>query len=238
MYREVHLGQELYFVLWDDDTDQAGVACGEVVQYASDFSKVQVRVVDAPQRTVIGRTTWILPERLDDDARSARVHYQQRARAELRAAADAESESEKTEAQGVAAVEAAVAGPWTRVADGWADVALLVDSIDFEAGWPDHQSRLAKFATLRVLQLQPAIEAVLDALPGSDAAEVVRESLRSGVVGAAARLCGDDPFTLLDRWDDLSLEDIATAADHITGIASALEEMADRQGLTPSLAGR
>ena len=238
MHREVHLGQELYFVLWDDDTDQAGVACGEVVQYASDFSKVQVRVVEAAQRTVIGRTTWILPDRLDDDARTARLHYQQRARAELRTAADAELETTKGEPREGAVVEAAVAGPWTSVANGWADVALLVDSIDFEAGWPDHQSRLAKFATLRVLQLRPAITAVLDALPASDAAEVVRESLRTGVVGAAARLCGDDPFTLLERWDELALEDVAAAADHITGIASALEEIADHQGLTPTLAGR
>ncbi len=237
MYREVHLGQELYFVLWDDDTDQAGVARGEVVQYASDYSKVQVRVVEAPQRTVIGRTTWILPDRLDDDERTARRHYQQRARQELRAA-DAEAETAKADPREGAVVEAAVAGPWSRVAEGWADVALLVDSIDFESGWPDNQSRLAKFATLRVLQLLPAITALLDALPRSDAVEVVRESLRTGAVGAAARVCGDDPFSLLERWDELPLEEVASAADDLTGIASALEEIADNQGLAPGLAGR
>ena len=237
VYKEVHLGQEVFFVLWDDDTDRAGVARAEVVQYASDWSKVRVKVVDADQLNVIGRTTWVLPDRLDDDARSARRNYQRRARQEMRQELAA-AERRAAEAGGEAkAVADDVAERWRAVAQGWADVDLLVDSMDFESGWPDNQARLAKFATLAILHLRPALVALLDAVPAGEPAEAVRAGLQGGVLGAAGPLCGDDPCALLGRWAEVPLAEVTATADYITGLRGALTALAEAHGLRPPLGG-
>jgi hypothetical protein len=247
--RELRLGQHLYFVLWDEDAGEAGVAKGEVVQYASDYSKVRVKVIDAPQRTVIGRTTWVLPERLDDDPRSARRNYQRRAREQLRAelasqaagtaAAQEEgaavAEAAEAAATGAAGLPPEAAAHWRRVAEGWPDVDLLVETIDFEAGWPEHQARLAKFAVMAVLALRPAILALLEALPAGDEVAAVRAALETGALGTAARLCGDEPSALLARWAEVPAGEVAAAADDVTGLRSALAELAARYGLQPPL---
>jgi hypothetical protein len=245
--RQFRLGQELYFVLWDEQSEEAGVARAEVVQYASDHSKVRVKVVDAPQRPVIGRTTWVLPDRLDDDARSARRNYQRRARQELREAEQAEREEgpaqaggaerapDQGEPKGADGVSDEVREAWGRVAAGWPDVELLVDTMDFEAGWPDHQARLAKFATVAVLRLRPALEALVGALPGDEAAEAVRTAMAGGVLASASAAAGGDPARLLDAWDQVPATDVAGAADQINGLRAALSELALRRELSPAL---
>ncbi len=237
MTRELRLGQELYFVLWDEDGDEAGVAKGEVVQYAADYSKVRVRVVEAPQRTVIGRTTWVLPERLDDDPGSARRNYQRRAREQLRAeiarrTGAAENTGTGEEGTGVPGQAQTL---WQRIAEGWRDIDLLVDTVDFEAGWPEHQSRLAKFAVVAVLTLRPTIAELLGALAGGEDAEAVRAALETGALGTAARMCASDCSVLLARWAEVPADEVATAADDITGLRSALAELAERHQLHPAL---
>lgn len=239
-FSEVQLGQEVFFILWDDDTDRAGVARAEVVQYASDWSKVRVRVVDAPQLNVIGRATWVLPDRLDGDARSARRHYQQRARQEMR---QERAEAERRTAAGAEAGEEAkamaegVTQRWQAVARGWADVDLLVDSMDFESGWPENQERLAKFATIAILNLRPVLEGLLAELPQGETVDAVRAGLQGGVVGAARPLCGDDPCALLSRWSEVPVAEVTATADYLTGFRGALAALAEAHGLSPTLPG-
>lgn len=241
-FKEVHLGQVVFFILWDDDTDRAGVAQAEVVQYAADWSKVRVRVLEAPQLHVLGRTTWVLPDRLDDDARSARRNYQRRARREMREAQAAERHEAAGgpdaggEGRPVTEVTSA-AGCWQAVTLGWADVDLLVDSMDFESGWPENQARLAKYATIAIINLRPAILALLAELPGGDAVEAVRAGLEGGVVGAARALCADDPCALLARWGEVPLAEVTATADYVTGLHGALAALAEAHGLAPALAG-
>jgi hypothetical protein len=230
--REFRLGQRLYFVLWDEGSEEAAVACGEVVQYASDWSKVRVRVVEAPQRQVLGRSTWVLPDRVDDDPRAARRAYQRRARAELR---QAEGEAAEPPAKGAETVAEGSPAAWGAVVEGWRDVALLVDTIDFEAGWPSHQARLAKFAVLAVLRLRPHLEALLREAPEGEAAEGVRTALEGGALGAAAALFGDDAAALLGRWDEVPEADASGAADQISGLRAALAELALERGWEPPL---
>lgn len=238
--RDLHLGQQLYFVLWDEDVDLAAVAKGEVVEYASDHSKVRVKVVEAPQTNLVGRTSWILPDRLDDDARSARVHYQQRAREGLReemgrrGERDADAVEGETEAVG----EADTALIWNEVCESWGDIDLLLDSIDFEAGWPENQARLAKFAVLGVLHLKPRLEALLATAPAGEEADAVRAALTLGVLRSSERLAGHEPCTLLDRWADVPFEEIAEAGESLAALRTALTAWGDRLGLRPTLVGR
>ena len=242
--RELHLGQELYFVLWDEDADLAAVAKGEVVQYASDWSKVRVKVVEAPQSNLVGRTSWILPDRLDDDARSARVHYQQRARAGLREemhrlehralSADEGDASGRGGAAEMARDEAA--GLWAQLVEAWGDVDLLLDSIDFEAGWPENQARLAKFAVLSVLRLEPRVEALLGALEDGDEVHAVRAAQAQGLLAAARRVAGADACALMERWSDLPFEEVGEAGETLGALRTALAALGDRHGLRPALA--
>lgn len=234
MGREFRLGQRLYFVLWDEATEEAALACGEVVQYASDHTKVRLRVVEAPQRQVVGRTTWVLPDRVDDDPRSARIAYQRRARAEMRGA---EGEADLAPAEGAETVAEGSPAAWQAVAEGWHDVQLLVDSVDFEAGWPSHQARLAKFAVFAVLRLRPHLEALLQAAGDDEAAEGVRTALEGGVLGSAAAL-GDGAAAVLERWDEVPEPDVAGAADQISGLRAALTELAGARGWGPALPER
>ncbi len=239
MPRELRLGQELYFVLWDEDADLAAVAKGEVVQYASDWSKVRVKVVDAPQSNLIGRTSWILPDRLDDDARTARVRYQQRARAGLRAewrARGAGSGADEAAAGGADEVAESDAGRlWREVVDAWGDVDLLLDSIEFEAGWPENQARLAKFAVLSVLRLEPRLTALLAALDEGEEARGVRAALAQGVIASARRVVGADACALVERWGELPFEEVGEAADALTALRTALVALGQRHGLRPAL---
>jgi hypothetical protein len=230
--REFRLGQRLYFVLWDEATEEAGLACGEVVQYASDHSKVRLRVVEAPQRQVVGRSTWVLPDRVDDDPRSARIAYQRRARAEMR---EAEGEAEHAPAKGAETVSDATPAAWQAVAEGWHDVQVLVDSVDFEAGWPSHQARLAKFAVFAVLRLRPHLEALLAEAAGDEAAEAVQTALEGGALGSAAAFANADPAAVLERWDEVPEPDVASTADQISGLRAALIELASARGWSPSL---
>ncbi len=245
--REVHLGQEVFFVLWDDDTERAAVVRAEVVQYASDWSKVRVRVAEAPQLNVIGRATWVLPDRLDADPRSARRHYQQRARRELRAelerahAAEADktdadkTEADKTEAagEGNAVGSAAAEESWRAVQAGWADVELLVDTMDFESGWPENQARLAKFATMALLRVRPAIEQALGQLPADTHVEAVRGGLGGGLLGVVEPLCAGDPAAVLSHWDEVPPAEVVAAADYLTGLRGALDALAAAHDLPP-----
>jgi hypothetical protein len=234
--RELRLGRELYFVIWDEDADLAAVAKGEVVEYASDWSKVRVKVVEAPQTNLIGRTSWILPDRLDEDPRSARLHYMQRARkglreelAEARRAGDAAEEAKDVPE----APDPELARRWSELAEPWADVELLLESIDFEAGWPENQARLAKFAVLAVLRLSPALEAVLAALPDSEASRAVRAALNQGVLGSARRLVGTDAGALLDRWAELPFEEVGETSETLSALRTAVGALAEAHGLPP-----
>lgn len=235
--REVHLGQEVFFVLWDDDTERAAVVRAEVVQYASDWSKVRVRVTEAPQLNVIGRATWVLPDRLDDDPRSARLHYQQRARRELRAELERAraADADKTEAagEGNAVGSAAAGASWRAVQAGWADVELLVDTIDFESGWPEHQARLAKFATMALLRVRPAIEEALRQLPADAHVDAVRGGLGGGLLGVVEPLCAGDPAGVLAHWDEVPAAEVVAAADYLTGLRGALDALAAAHDLPP-----
>lgn|GEM_PF-5035555 len=253
VYKEVHLGQQVFLVLWDDDTGRAGVATADVVQYASDWSKVRVKVVEAPQLGVIGRTTWVLPDRLDDDAASARRNYHRRARQEMRrdlaearrqAAGGAEADGEggpleqserSPEPSGQAGRGEAAQSLWRSVVEGWADVDLLVDSMDFESGWPENQARLAKFATVAILGLEPKLRSLLDQLPPDEAVEAVRDGLEGGILGAVRPLCGEDPCALLVRWSEVPLAEVTAAADYVSGLRGALQSLAEVHGLTPNL---
>lgn len=244
VHREVRLGQQVFLILWDDDTGRAGVARGEVVEYASDWSKVRVRVLEAPQLNVIGRTTWVLPDRLDDDALSARRNYHRRAREEMRrelaeatdgAHGDGEGNRVAERETQPAPVAEAAQGLWQGVATGWADVDLLVDSMDFESGWPENQARLAKFATLAVLGLRPRLEALLAALPQGEPVEAVRAGLEGGILGAVRPLCGEDPCILLARWGEVPLAEVSATADYLTGLRGALQALAEAHGLEPAL---
>lgn len=231
--RELRLGQRLYFVLWDEDADLAAVAEGEVVQYASDWSKVRVKVVDAPQTNLLGRTSWILPDRLDDDPRTARVNYQRRARASLReelrrrdgGAAKEEASVPRSEAERL----------WGELAEAWGDVELLLDSIDFEAGWPEHQARLAKFATVAVLRLEPRLQSLLQALPEGEEVQAVRAALAQGVFRSARRVVADDACALLERWSQLPFEETAEAAESLGALRTALAALGERHELRPAL---
>lgn len=235
--REVHLGQEVFFVLWDDDTERAAVVRAEVVQYASDWSKVRVRVTEAPQLNVIGRATWVLPDRLDDDPRSARLHYQQRARRELRAelerARTADADETDAAGEGNAVGSAAAAESWRAVQAGWADVELLVDTMDFESGWPEHQARLAKFATMALLRVRPAIEQALRQLPADAHVEAVRGGLGGGLLGVVEPLCAGDPAAVLSHWDEVPPAEVVAAADYLTGLRGALDALAAAHDLPP-----
>ena len=236
MGRVFRLGQELYFVLWDEISEEAGVARGEVIQYASDQTKVRVKVLDAPQRTVIGRTTWVLPDRLDDDPRTARVNYQRRGREQLREeTASVRDEAAAGPRQEAGKVAEATQADWARLCEGWRDVDLLVDTIDFEAGWPEHQVRIAKFAVLSLLRLRPQILALLGSLPAGEPVEAVRTALEGGALGSAAEIAGAQPITILERWDDVPADEQATAADQIAGVRAALDELARVHGLMPAL---
>ena len=241
--RELRLGQELYFVLWDEDADLAAVAKGEVVQYAADWSKVRVKVVDAPQSNLIGRTSWILPDRLDDDARSARVHYQQRARAGLREEMQrigqrAASGDEDDTSRGAVAEMARdeTTRLWAQLVDAWGDVDLLLDSIDFEAGWPENQARLAKFAVLSVLRVEPRVDALLGALEDGEDVRAVRAAQAQGLLASARRVAGADACALMERWSDLPFEEVGEAAETLGALRTALAALGERHGLRPALA--
>lgn len=232
MYRELHLGDALYFVLWDDMTDQAAVAKGEVIQYASDWSKVRVRVVDSPVRTVIGRSSWILPERLDPTPRLARTHYQQRARGQVREAFKPAGPRQK----GEGAVAGAAAAHWAEVVRAWGDVDLLLDTVEFESGWPEHQHRLSKLAVVTVLAIRPAITALLAAVSPGEEAEGVRLALEGGALAAAAQRAGDNPLGLLTEWDGIDAATTTAAPEDIAALRAALDELARKAGLEPALA--
>lgn len=240
-YREVHLGQVVYLILWDDDTDRAAVARAEVVQYASDWSKVRVRVVDAPQLNVIGRSSWVLPDRLDDDPRTARLHYHRRAREETRyprtedgaPGEDSAVEAEMT-VDGSAAPEGLLA-LWRPVAAGWQDVDLLIDSVDFESGWPENQSRLAKFATFAFLRLEPQLRRLLADLPAEDARDTVLAALETGLLAAVRPLCAGGIEGVLARWDEVPPAEVGAAADYFNGLRVALDALAEAHGLLPRL---
>ncbi len=233
MYREVRLGDEFYFILWDDMTDQAVVARGEVIQYASDWSKVRLRIVDSPVRTVLGRSTWILPERLDTDARSARAHYQQRARADVRVAFSP-LPNPRT-AKGDRPVAAATEH-WSKVVDAWGDVDLLLDTVEFESGWPENQQRLAKLGMIAILAMRPDLLALLEALGPSDEARSVRMALGGGALAGATEAAAGDPLRLLQVWDELDPGTRANAAADILALRAALDELARTAGLEPELA--
>ncbi len=250
VYKEVHLGQEVFLILWDDDTGHAGVARAEVVQYASDWSKVRVKVVDAPQLNVIGRTTWVLPDRLDDDPLLARRNYHRRAREEMRLElAEARHTGGRAETGGEGArLEPSEQSPeqradgsealrslWRPIVEAWADVDLLVDSIDFESGWPENQARLAKFATIALLHLEPKLRDLLDRLPAGEPVEAVRAGLQGGILGAVRSLCANDPCGLLTRWDEAPLAEVTATADYLTGLRGALEALAEAHSLDPRL---
>jgi hypothetical protein len=231
VFREVRLGDAFYFVLWDDMTDQAAVAKGEVTQYASDYSKVRLRVVESPIRTVLGRSTWLLPDRLDPTPQEARTHYQQRARTEVRQA----FAPGKSVQKGEGAVEGPASEHWAKVVRAWGDVDLLLDTVEFESGWPENQHRLAKLATLAVLAMRPDVTALLGTLGHSEEAENVRLALETGTLGAAAQAAGNDPSGLLRAWDDADAATLATAPQDISALRAALEELSQQAGLQPSL---
>ncbi len=233
MHREVRLGQEFYFVLWDDMTEQAALARGEVIQYTSDWSRVRLRVVDSSLRTVVGRSSWILPDRLDPDPESARRHYQQRAREQVR------SETAPAGAgtvEGGTALEGPVARAWARVAAGWGDVDLLLDTVEFESGWPANQERLAKLAMVVVLNLVPTIRELVGALPPGLAHDAVETALQSGALGGALRLAADSPTALLDRFAELGPDAASSAIEDLQALRSALVELAAEHALEPALA--
>lgn len=213
-------------------TDQAAVAKGEVTQYASDYSKVRLRVVESPIRTVIGRSTWLLPERLDPTPREARTHYQQRARADVRRAFGLA----RSRSKGEGAVEGPAAEHWTDVVRAWEDVDLLLDTVEFESGWPENQGRLAKLATMAILAMRKRITDLLDALGPSPEAADVRLALESGALEAARARADDDPARLLAVWDQIPADTAATAIEDIAALRAALEELGRRAGLQPALA--
>ena len=130
----------------------------------------------------------------------------------------------------------AAAEHWAEVVRAWGDVDLLLDTVEFESGWPEHQHRLSKLAVVTVLAIRPTITALLAALAPGEEAENVRLALETGALAAAAQRAGDNPAGLLAAWDDIDPATAAAAPSDITALRAALEELGRKVGLEPLLA--
>lgn len=228
---QFRLGQMLYFVLWDDETDRAAVAGGEVVEYASDHSKVRVKVVESAHPALVGRSTWILPERLDDSPRAARANYQRRARESLREGA---TEPEQPPEEGKAAVDERERA-WSDLTAQWADVDFFLETMDYEAGWAENEERLARYALLATLRLCPLIERLVAQLPDSPEKADVHAALQGAPLRAAIRVAGSDACALLERWSEVDDDLISAVPATLRQLRGSLAALGRTAKLQPEL---
>lgn len=231
--RQFRLGQHVYFVLWDDETSRAAVACGEVVEYASDHTKVRVKVIDSPHPNLAGRTTWILPERVDDSPSLARLHYQRRARQSVREDRPAVG-THHTGERSNAVSEAQIL--WGKVLDGWGDIDFFLETMDYETGWAENEERVARYALLATHRLRPTIEALLAHAEGQSAAADVREALSSPPLALAQQLAPNDACALLDRWNEVNYDVVSEVANAVRQLRGSLAALGRAAELLPELA--
>lgn len=232
--RQFHLGQHLYFVLWDDETSRAAVACGEVVEYASDHTKVRVKVIDSPHPNLAGRTTWILPDRVDDTPSLARLHYQRRARQSVREDRPAVRTHDAGERSNVVS-EAQVL--WGKLLDGWGDIDFFLETMDYETGWTENEERVARYALLATHRLRPTIEALLAEIGGQPATADVREALSSTPLALAQQLAPGNACALLDRWNEVNYDVVSDVAASVRQLRGSLAALGRAAELLPELVG-